>query len=84
MNWAAQDAGLEVVAKVNHNFFLVPGVPKEFGTSIKYLPNGGGNTQNQNLYIKNNFDYSVRFIFNSNNEEVGLKITKPFNLNPEE
>lgn len=76
MNWAAQDAGLEVVAKVNHNFFLVPGVPKEFGTSIKYMPNGGGNTQNQNLYIKNNFDYPVKFDFSGDDKVVKLAIIK--------
>lgn len=76
INWTASNAGLEVTAKVNHNFLPVPGVPKEFGTSIRYSPNGGGNSQNQNLYLKNNFDFPVIFVFTASGREVNLKITK--------
>lgn len=76
MNWTAQDAGLEVVSKVNHNFFPVPGAPKEYGTSIRYMPDGSGNSQNQNLYIKNTFDFPVRFEFVVDEQMINLKITR--------
>lgn len=76
MNWVASEAGLEVIAKVNHNFFPVPGIPKEYGTSIRYMPNGRLNSQNQNLYIRNNFDFPVKFVFSADSKEVGLKIIK--------
>jgi len=76
MNWTTQDAGLEVVAKVNHNFAPVPGVPKEYGTSIRYYPNEGGNTQNQNLYIINSFDFPVTFLFTASEQTVNLKLLK--------
>jgi vancomycin resistance protein YoaR len=76
MNWTASEAGLEVVARVNHNFVPVPGVPKEYGTSIRYMPDGSLNSQNQNLYIKNNFDYPVKFVFEVNDQEVNLKLLK--------
>lgn len=75
MNWTATDSGLEVVSRVNHNFAPIPEVPKEYGTSIKYLPQGG-NSQNQNLYIKNTLDFPVRFVFETDEGEVTLKILK--------
>jgi hypothetical protein len=74
INWTAYEAGLEVVAKTSHDFRLIPDVPREYGTSIRYA-DFGANTQNQNLYIKNTCDFPVRFIFKTNNEKVDLRIT---------
>lgn len=74
MNWVAQEAGLTVTARVNHNFYPVEGVPKEYGTSIRYQLNGG-NSQNQNLYIKNNFSFPVEFNFSVEKEKVTLQIS---------
>lgn len=76
INWVAQDAGLEVVAKVNHNFYPVPGVPKENGTSIRWGPNGEFNSRNQNLYIRNNFEVPVTFSFEAKKDSVLLSIIK--------
>jgi hypothetical protein len=75
MNWTAADAGLEVTARVNHDFAPIPEVPREYGTSIRYMP-AGGNSQNQNLYIKNTFDFPVKFVFTTDSESVSLKIAK--------
>jgi len=75
INWTAQEADLEVTAKTNHNFAPIPGVPKEYGTSIRYAE-VGHNSQNQNLYIKNGFDEPVTFEFEADNEKVTLVITK--------
>ncbi len=70
INWVASEAGLEVTALANHDFSPVPGVPREYGTSIR------SQSPTQNLYVKNGFDYPVTFIFEVANEEVSLKITK--------
>lgn len=75
INWVASEAGLEVIALVDHNFFPIPGVPKTYGTSIRFAPTGG-NSQNQNLYIRNNFDVPVRFVFAVNSNSVDLKILR--------
>lgn len=73
INWVSFEAGLEVRAKVNHNFRSIPGIPREYGTSIRYSQSGH-NSSNQNLYIKNNFDFPLVFRFEVKKEKVELKI----------
>lgn len=68
INWTASNAGLKVMAPVNHNFALVPGIPHEFGTSIM------SQSPNQNLYIQNNFDFPVTFKFEADQHSVVMKI----------
>lgn len=75
INWVASEAGLEVISPVDHNFFPIPGVPKTYGTSIRYAPEGG-NSQNQNLYVKNNLDVLVTFVFEAHSNSVDLKVLK--------
>jgi hypothetical protein len=70
INWVASEAGLEVVAKANHNFALIPGVSREYGTSIR------SQSANQNLYIINSQDQTVIFTFKIINNELYLKITQ--------
>ena len=76
INWVARDAGLEVTAKVNHDFYPVPGVPRENGTSIRWGPNGEYNSRNQNLYVKNNFEVPITFNFKAELNSVLLVIQK--------
>lgn len=76
INWTASEAGLEVKAPVNHDFYPVPEVPREYGTSILYWPDNGRNSANQNLYLRNNFDCPAFFTFNFDGENLGLKIAK--------
>jgi hypothetical protein len=76
INWVASDAGLKVTAPANHNFWPVPGVPKEYGTAIRYLADGGWKTENQNLYVENIFDYPIKLVFNCSSDKVELKIIK--------
>lgn len=70
INQAAAEAGLEVVAKVNHDFAPVPLMPREYGTSIRTFD------KNQNLYLRNDFDYPVTFEFQADKEIIALKIIK--------
>ena len=64
INWTTSEAGLETVARVSHSFRSIPGVPKEYWTSIRYCQSGC-NSQNQNLYVINNFDYLLYIICSS-------------------
>lgn len=76
MNWVAHEAGLRVVAPVNHDFLPVPGVPKEYGTSIIWLPEGGWRSQNQNLYVENSLSFPVKFTFKVEKTTVELTLAK--------
>lgn len=70
INWVSQDAGLKVVAKVNHDFWPIPDVPREYGTSIfSTIPE-------QNLYIENTKDNPVEFKFDVEKNKITLKITE--------
>lgn len=76
INWAAQSAGLRVTALVNHDFLPVPGIPKEYGTSIIWMPDGGRGSARQNLYVENTFDFPVTLTFKATTAEVELLINK--------
>ena len=82
INWVASEVrldspssvrrvGLEVTAPANHNFAPVPGVPEEYGTSIR------SQSKNQNLYIRNDSGSSVKFIFTIKGQMVNLRIVTP-------
>lgn len=61
--WAAKDAGLTAVAPRNHDFAVIPQVPREYGVSIYDLPSDPVSSQYQNLYITNNKEKPVKFVF---------------------
>lgn len=75
INWAASDAGLKVVALVNHDFETIPGVPRKYGTAI-YFDGPTETSRRQNLYMVNNLEQPVTFNFEVTEEEVVLTITK--------
>jgi hypothetical protein len=75
ITWAATEADLSVTAKADHSFAKIEGVPREYWTSIRYLKNGG-NSKNQNLYVVNNKDYGVKFVFTKKGNILSLKIIK--------
>ena len=80
MTWAAREAGLEVIAKVDHSFAPIEGVPREYWISIRYLPTGG-NSQNQNLYITNTREEPVKFEFTKLGNQLKLQVvSQPNNL----
>mgnify|MGYP004417309561 CR=1 FL=1 len=76
INWAARDAGLKVVAPTNHNFAVVPGIDPMYGTSIYYDPNQPTVSQMQNLYVENNLDVPVTFVFNNKGDALEVSIYK--------
>ncbi|PIU03083.1 hypothetical protein COT44_04980 [Candidatus Shapirobacteria bacterium CG08_land_8_20_14_0_20_39_18] len=70
INWAALEAGLQVTALANHDFFPIPGIDKKWGVSIM------STDPRQNLYIKNNLEEPVIFWFTADTSRVELKILK--------
>jgi hypothetical protein len=52
--WTAKDAGLDAYAPTNHNFAVIPDVPKEYGVAIYTSPDNSNESAMQNLYITNN------------------------------
>jgi len=74
--WAAKDANLEAYAPTNHDFARINEVPKEYGVSIYSLPGGFDVSARQNLYITNNLDNTVTFIFSYDGNNLTVGITK--------
>lgn len=70
INWAAKEANLEVTAPANHDFYPVVGIPRENGTAIMSTGSTG------NLYVKNNKDNPVTFVFDSTTQKIELKIVE--------
>lgn len=75
INWAAQEAGLKVTAKVNHDFAPIPGVPREFGTAIYYMEGSSPANRQQNLYLENIYDFPVTLNFVVTDTKVIITIT---------
>ncbi len=73
--WVAKDAGLEAVSPINHDFAGIPEVPKEYGVSISFRPNETKRSSLQNLYITNNKEIPISFIFEYDGKDlrVGVK-----------
>lgn len=63
INWPAKEAGLDVLAPTYHDFARINEVPREFGVSIYSNPYTPGSNARQNLYIKNNFENDIIFVF---------------------
>lgn len=76
MNWVASEAGLEVTAPTNHDFAAIPGIDRKYGTSIYFTEAGGSVTERQNLYLKNNKDYSVSFVFSLKGDNLIFSINR--------
>jgi hypothetical protein len=75
INWAAKDAGLDVVAPTNHNFANIPEIPKEYGVAIYYDPNNNSAGARENLYITNNKNKPVNFEFTYKDGVLSVSVT---------
>ncbi len=78
-NWAARDAALEVESPRNHNFAVIPEIPREFGVAIYADPSAKGVGAVQNLYITNQF--SEKITFSIDYQENNLKVSVFKHLN---
>lgn len=76
INEAGQHAGLMVDAPTNHNFAVIPEVDKKYGTAIYYMPGSTGANMQQNLYVQNNKDKPITFIFDYDGKELKIRVTE--------
>lgn len=76
MHVAAKAAGLSVLAPTPHNFAAIPDVSREDGVAIYYTPNDPAASALQNLYITNNFDMPVAFVFTYQNNALDIRVEK--------
>lgn len=76
INMTARNAGLTVIAPTNHNFAVIPDIPREFGTSIFYMPGNSYGNAMQNLYVINNKEKDITFMFEVTQDKVALTIIK--------
>ena len=74
MNVVAREAKLEVVSPTRHDFAKIEDVAKEMGVSIFYNPNGVGNSARQNLYITNNREERIAFVFEYKNKTLDIQV----------
>jgi hypothetical protein len=68
--WTAKDAGLSAYAPSNHNFAKINDVPKEYGVAIM-APSPMGN-----LYITDNLNKPVNFVFNYDGTNLSVNVTE--------
>lgn len=61
--WAAKDAGLTAIAPHNHDFAVIPDVPREYGVGIYFMPGVVESSGQSNLYITNSKENPVKFVF---------------------
>ena len=74
INWAAREAGLDVLSPVFHDFAVIPDIPREYGVSIYSNPMSPGSNSRQNLYIRNNLKNDVVFVFDYNGKDLKISV----------
>lgn len=74
INWVAQDAKLNVVFPTFHDFAVIPEIPREYGVSIYKYPGRYGSNSLQNLYIRNNLEKDIVFVFDYNGQDLKVSV----------
>jgi len=74
MYLAAKNAGLDAYAPTNHDFAVIPEIPKEYGVSIYKMPGSSSANALQNLYITNNKKNPIIFEFAYKNSQLKFSI----------
>ncbi len=76
IKWVSEDAGLAVNAPTNHNFATIPQIEKEDGVSIYYNPGAALANAKQNLYVTNNKNKVVKFVFEYDQTDLSLSVAE--------
>ncbi len=74
MYWVAKDANITSQAPTNHDFANIPEVPREFGVSIYHAPGEKTANEQQNLYIKNDKNKPIAFVFSYENDRLQVAV----------
>lgn len=72
--WTAKDAGLDAIAPRNHDFAVIPDVPKEYGVAIFDMPGQVESSGLQNLYITNNRKNDIKFVFEYKDDALTVSV----------
>lgn len=76
MYLTAHNAGLLVDAPTNHDFALIPDIPKKYGVSIYTSPFNHSGSARQNLYITNPYPEDIQLVIDARESLVTIKILK--------
>lgn len=76
INWAARDAGLNVIAPTRHDFARIPDIDPKYGTAIYDNVGDTSSNEAQNLYVENTFDKPVSMVFTYANNTLTVSIYK--------
>jgi len=71
---ASKEAGLQIEAPTRHDFAEIADVPESSGVSIYSSRNNPASSALQNLYITNNYNKTIAFIFTHEKDKVNIKI----------
>lgn len=74
--WAAINAGLDAYRPARHDFAVINEVPADYGVSIYYMPGSVDANAHQNLYIENNKQSDIRFVFNYDGTNLAVRIVE--------
>ncbi len=77
--WAAVDAKIDAFAPTNHDFMAIPEVPREYGVSIYSTPGEKNANAQQNLYIRNNTNSTLKFEIKYDGKNLETKVFKTEN-----
>lgn len=75
INWAARDAKLDVEQFTNHDFAVIPEVPRKYGVAIYLDPSNQSASARKNLYVTNNRDKPVTFHFDYSDGKLTISVT---------
>jgi hypothetical protein len=76
IEWVAEDAQLSVKAPTNHDFAVIPEIPREHGVAIYSTPGNPAAGANQNLYVTNNTGRDVTFTFSYDGHNLTLSVSE--------
>lgn len=74
--WVAKDAGLDALAPTDHDFMAIPEIEREYGVSIYSNPYSSSSHAQQNLYVTNNKQKPVTFMFDYVDDKLKVSVTE--------
>jgi len=70
----SKNAGLVSEAPTRHDFAKIPEVTQKDGVSIYYTPDNAASSKLQNLYITNNYNKTIAFVFTQVKDNLDIKV----------
>lgn len=74
--WVAKEANLDAKAPTNHDFMQIPEIGREYGVSIYSSPYSRGSNAQQNLYVTNNKNKPISFMFDYFDNKLRVSIAE--------